>query len=358
MKTFPAGSAFSAGSRTFRWTDVVLAAILRGDWESFSRDVVRRLTRSARAGAAGEAPSDEEVESAGAEFRYERDLISAEDMESWLERYALSTDDWMGYIERTFFGSMPAAADETDAGGAEAASGIDAEELEECLVIDAICSGALGRFAASLAARVAIDDRESADPEAHASAPSAEAIGRAVDALSAGIARAGLPGLDAPPDLLADLARMELVFDAHRRRFASVPALRAEIDANRLDWIRIGIQELSFAEEAAAREALLCLREDGETLEGVAANAHLPVREESVYLSEMDPAAKPDLLSARPGELVGPLAFGGRFHVFLLRDKTMPSEEDPDVRRRAEDAVVAKLVARETDARIRWLEPG
>lgn len=355
MSNFLAGPAFSAGARVFSWTDVVLAAVLRGDWSRFTVGVERRLALAASAEARDVSPSDEELEAAAEEFRYERDLITAEDMEAWLGRRGLTVDEWMDYVERSVLES-PAKA----AGESEPPDPLPVGEsgVVECLGVEAICSGALARFAASLAGRVAIDDRVSADPSNTAAAPSPQEIGHQVEAFSSEIARSRLPELDAAsPERLQELARMELVFQGIRRRLASAPALRAEIDAHRLEWIRMDLQGLSFPDEASAREALFCLREDGDTLEGVAASARLPMREERIFLSEIDPAAKPDLLSARPGELVGPLAFGEKFHVFLLRDKTMPSEEDPDVRQRAEDALIAKLVEQETDARIRWLDP-
>ncbi len=369
MNNFLAGPAFSADGRVFRWTDVVLAAVLRRDWSSFSDGVERRLALAASAEARGETPTDQELEAAAEEFRYARDLITAEDMEAWLDRRGLSVDEWMAYVERSVLESPGAAAAATDdAGDAEddaegekdaaPPSAVDGESFRECLAVEAICSGALTRFAASLAGRVALDERISVDPSGGGAAPSPEEIRSLVETLSTEIARSPLPDLDEiPPERLEELARMELVFQGHRRRLASASALRNEIEANRLEWIRVDLQGLSFADEASAREALFCLREDGETFEDVAASARLRLRDERILLSEIDPAAKPDLLSARPGELVGPLAFGERFHIFRLREKTMPSEDDPEIRRRAEDSLIARLVERETEARIRWLDP-
>ena len=49
----------------------------------------------------GEAPTDEEVEEASNRWRYDHDLISADDLESWLSARELGLDEWLGYIGRT-----------------------------------------------------------------------------------------------------------------------------------------------------------------------------------------------------------------------------------------------------------------
>lgn len=128
------------------------------------------------------------------------------------------------------------------------------------------------------------------------------------------------------------------------------------MDAHRLDWIRLEVREIAFADEAAAREAALCLREDGATLESVANDAHTPVREGRYYLDETDPETRPMLLSAGPDELVGPLSLSDGFHLVLVREKIMPSDQDADIRRRAEETLVSSLSEREAHTRVRWHE--
>ena len=147
---------------------------------------------------------------------------------------------------------------------------------------------------------------------------------------------------------------MEQLFERASRGILTDEAIRAQVEAHRLDWIRLEVRDLGFSEEAAAKEAALCLREDGASLESVAADAHSPVRDGKYYLDEADPEARPLLLSARPDELVGPLAFPDGFHLMLVRGKIMPNEQDSEIRRRAEETLLARLSEQEAETRVQW----
>jgi hypothetical protein len=280
-------------------------------------------------------------------------------MEAWLTREGISVDDWMDYVERSLVFSRA-----REAGGSSRDEDGDADaDVAARVAVEAICSGALMEFAEALAARVALaarplDDTESGSDRADAESPPPEEVRRAARSAAADALRFGLADLATDPEgeRLEVLARAELVFAARCRRLVSAPAVRSEIDFRRLDWIRFDLETLSFTSETAAREAELCVRDDGASFEAVAESAHVSARREHLFAEELDPATRADLLSARAGEIVGPIAFGGGFHLFRLHGKTMPTERDPDVRRRGEAAVLHRLVDEETRSRIRWLE--
>jgi hypothetical protein len=99
MKALLEETVFSVGHADYRWDDVVLAAQVWGDWD--------RIRKRARAGVAflsaleeqeDDRVSDDEMESAAEEFRYARDLISAEEMEDWLGRWGLTAETWMDWV--------------------------------------------------------------------------------------------------------------------------------------------------------------------------------------------------------------------------------------------------------------------
>jgi hypothetical protein len=153
-----------------------------------------------------------------------------------------------------------------------------------------------------------------------------------------------------------ELARQEQTFRRRSQAVVTDSAIRAQIETHRLDWIRIDVRDLAFTDEAAAKEAALCLREDGATLESVAAEAHAEVRDGHYYLDDADPEARPLLLSARPDELVGPLQFPDGFHLLYVCGKTMPTEENPEIRRRAEESLISRVSEHEAQSRVRWHE--
>lgn len=383
MNHFLGDPAFSVDGATYTWGDVVLAAVQRGDWSRLEETLRRKLALLAEAEERGEAPTEEELDAAAQEFRYERDLITGEDMEAWLARAGISLDGWMDYIERSLVFSRSGEDARTKPAATEESSGEFDEELSAAMAAEATCSGALTRFAETLAARIAIgmrplegagaesagggaDQDLSAEKMHRAASSAAEAAALADgDAIRPGLAgrsaRSGLAGLtglagERERARFEELARFENSFAARCRQLVSAGAVRSEIDSRRLDWIRLDLEALSFASEAAAREAALCVREDGASFASVADSAHVRVRRERLFAEELDPAARADLLSARPGEIVGPLAFAQEFHLFRLHGKTMPAEGDADVRGRSEAAVLDRLVDEETRSRIHWIE--
>jgi hypothetical protein len=64
--------------------------------------------------------------------------------------------------------------------------------------------------------------------------------------------------------------------------------LREIVDANRLEWMRLELDTVSFPIEPAAREAILCIREDGLTLYDVAAMSHRNVGRKALALEDID----------------------------------------------------------------------
>ncbi len=349
MKDLLEQSAFSVGSRAYTWRDVVTAAVLRGDWSVLEQQTRLGLALVEQAESRNARPSEEEIEAAGQEFRYERELITAEEMESWLGRYGITVDDWVDYVERWLLRRASP--------GTSAAAGTDDAETEEVahsVVAEAACSGALGEFAQTLAGRAAIAERAAAEENDGAGDVDPDAVAAGRDEVAAAFERLGLPS--PAEESVAELSRIERTFEAYSRRLTTPAAVRAQIEAHRLDWIRLDVFSLSFHDEAAAREAWLCLEEDGVSMTQVAASAHIPVEQTQLYLSDLDANARPGLLSAQPGEIVGPLAFGDRFHLYLLRDKAAPSEDNPDVRRRAEESLQASFIEQELAARVHWQE--
>ena len=153
---------------------------------------------------------------------------------------------------------------------------------------------------------------------------------------------------------LAHIAGVDAAFEAVVAREVTEAALRARITSNRLDWMRVSIERLAFAEASMAREAVLCCRQDGLTLGQLAADINRRLDCEEVLLETCDPDVQAAVLSAAPGQIIGPLQVGDAHHVLIVRCKEIPSLDDPEVRALAEGAVVESLLDRERKARVRW----
>src|SRR5258705_13583600 len=100
LSSFGERHAFSVRGVDFGWLDVALAAMARGDWPAFERRLSEGLACAARADLEDASPSQEALDAAATAFRYDRDLISAADVNVWLERTGLTTEDWIGYLNR------------------------------------------------------------------------------------------------------------------------------------------------------------------------------------------------------------------------------------------------------------------
>jgi len=107
----------------------------------------------------------------------------------------------------------------------------------------------------------------------------------------------------------------------------------------------------------AAREAALCIRQDGLDPAEVAAESGGEFTEGDWYLEEADPALRDHLLGAQEGEVLGPLRLNDGFVVVSVRAKRPPSEDDPALVARASQVLLDRAVRREVESRVRWKEP-
>jgi hypothetical protein len=314
---------FSVGRSDYRWEDVLRAAELSGDWARLRQRAGEVVACLRRWEAEPEALGEAEIESAANEFRYDRDLISAEEMEEWLARWSLTAEGWMDYVR----GSLLRQKWSADPGGPDPGASSE-EEIDEHILAEAVCSGELRRLAITLAGRAAIAARE-----AEARRPEA---------------------VESENEPAARLESLELAFRRFCERALTPEVVKAQIRAAQTDWTRLDCRSVSFPSEGAAREAALCVRTDGRTLDEVAGDANREIRREEVYVERTPPAARDLFLGARKGDLIGPVQSGEEFLLYLVLEKVLPSEDDESVVLRAREAVVARLVEGEMNDRVKW----
>jgi hypothetical protein len=294
--------AFSAGEEDYRWADIVAAARAWGRWDEIARLAAREAPK------VGEA----ELAAAGEAFRYERGLLAADEMEAWLRHWGLTQAAWSSYLRRTLSSAAPAQSGEAPSGEAE----------EEDIWAEAVCSGALFELARELAARAA----------------AAEARGTGAGAIEPDLGRMG-------EELTA------FVEDA------LTPEARAKaLELRSADWVRLTFTELELPEQGMANEAALCVREDGLSLAEVAERAGVALREREAFIEEVDGELSKALLSAPPGELVGPVRVADGFALLRVHEKVAPVLGDPVIQARVEEEVPRRALEREVRNRVRWHE--
>lgn len=331
--------AFSVGPVDFQWIDVALDAMARGEWPAFERRLAEGLACVARAQHEQAMPSPDDLDAAATTFRYDRDLIAGSEMTAWLDGNGISTDEWLAYLTRQLLREQW-AGDLDDIFDAYAPS---MRDLAAAAVPEGVCSGAFDTFDRTFAARAALVF--SSDPAAFEAMFGRADADASVDAAVARLTRTHSDWLTmrAADDIAARLSaivRIESAVDAQADTIACEGRLREVIDANRLEWIQVELETVSFPSAAAAREAMMCMVEDGLSLPDVAALSHSTAERSCIVLEDSAPQLRGELLAATPGGLIGPHEVDGRFELTRIVDRVTPTLADPRVAARARQTLV------------------
>jgi hypothetical protein len=336
---------FAVDGEEYGWCDVVVAAARNGAWATAERRARLGAACVEHAARTGDLLAPGALEAAAREFRYARDLITAQSMQQWLAGWGLSAKEWTAYLRRDLNRARwPAGADVL-----LQRYPVSAEEAAPLTLRDIICSGDLDHWKRSLAGRAA----------------AASSLGASMIAPDRGevplpdILRPALPLLGASiDDLRVSTRRVQALDDAFERfREAQVTdaAVRNYVGRRQIEWVQFDCRMMAFPEEDMAAEAALLLREDGEGFTGVYAVAHAEPRVARFFLDHITGPARNEFLAAQTGDLVGPVRLGNEYALYLIREKVLPSPRDPEVRRRAEEGVLDNALRQQFDRRVRWL---
>lgn len=329
--------AFAIGDAEFQWLDVVLAAMAHGDWPRFERQLAEGLACEARVAAEHVFVPEAAIDEAAIAFRYERDLISASDMTAWLARVGIASEQWMAHITRRVLRRMWAHELEMLLDRYAPSP----RHLETAAVAEGVASGVFDTFDVSFSERAAVAFE--ACPDVFATAPVAT---HADTDVATRLVRQHTDWLTMWPEAecIARLLRILRIDHAYRtasERLSGSEALAGAIDSHRLDWIVIDQETIGFADEGAAREAILCVREDGMSMQDVAEISRHRVTRDSRFLDALPTEYRDRLLSAVPGSVIGPLELDGRYEVAVVLARTAPTLEDERIADRARAVLLA-----------------
>ena len=316
---------FAVDNTEFGWDEVVIAAEAWGEWKPFFEIARQSLACLRWAEKRSQMPGAAEMREEATAFRYARNLISGEETRSWLERWDITVDDWMNYLRGRVMRERWADRLKEIA----AAHPSPDNEVIDVIKCYAVCEGKLGQWAHKLAGRAAVAARS-------------------------GLPAAGKPSAALTPRELVD--RIETEFEWQRQQTLSQKLIETKIADCRIEWIRVNSRYVWFPEERIAREAAFCVREDGLTLDEVAYDARGIVQQWNFYLDEIDASLRPYFLATRAGDCLGPIKMIEGFPVFSIVAKTMPITSDPNIRQRAERAIVTSFIEHEINERVKWAD--
>jgi hypothetical protein len=293
---------------------------------------------------------DSAIAAAAEAFRYEHDLITAEETEGWLATRGLTLDDFSDYFSRQYCAStltekiVPKEVEYSSA----------SSELRQLFLAELILCEELDRMTTALMFRLAVRCAEKdLDPDAITAEER-----RFFDRNK--IEPAQLPNwlerLGRDSEWFNEMLAMEV---AYRKRCHSllVPQARQrELVTLRLPLTRFETEIIELESRDAAQEALFCVREDGMSMEEVAIEGRYPYGRTDFLFENIPADLQQRFLSVSVGDVLEPIARGDGFELCRIVKKVEPQPDDPTVKLRIEQRLVdrhfSELSSKHTQRRL------
>ncbi|MEO5754526.1 MAG: hypothetical protein ABIR38_07460 [Chthoniobacterales bacterium] len=340
---------FVCADRSWNGRDLLDAALFRGELQPEWEDLLRSLAAERRADEQNLEVDDEAFDSAAEQFRYERDLITAEETEQWLAERGVSLEEFSAHFVRRYW-----AGHWDDVAAEEMAYLAAPNEMRKRLTDELVLSGKLDGMAIRQSWRVAAyQEAASAGID-----PGLIEEQRAQFLERCGIEAEGLVGwleqVGRDPEWLQEALMMEAIYHRDRAALLSPRAREHEIAALRLPLTRFEVETIELDSLDAAREALLCARDDGMSMEEVATEGRYPYRHPEVLLEDIPEDLQQKFLSVHPGDILEPIARGDGFHLCRIVGKKEPNLDDPVVKARADQRILDRHFSDLSTRHIQW----
>ena len=141
----------ACGNQEFTARDAIDAALFRGELDSKWKEFLRFVESEKRADELDLDLDDDAIATAAEAFRYEHDLITAEETEAFLANRGLTLDDFTDYFTRHYCAS--AITEKVLSENIEYISA--SSELRQVFTAEAVLSGELDRMTTELMWRLA-----------------------------------------------------------------------------------------------------------------------------------------------------------------------------------------------------------
>jgi hypothetical protein len=310
---------FSCGATSFTPSHILTAAAFWGELDEHYVESKRRRLALDRAREEGIEISDEELQARSERFRREFGLRTARATESWMAARGVTVDAFTDFLERD------AALALVDGASVKASRKHPTRDEETMAVLwaDAVFTGAGDVWSRRLAVRAAA----ARDVAEGAGIPAS-----IFDTLGGDVSEGMLPWLDHFGLDAAWFTRLRVI-DAAFAHFSSVVQTPARLDeALRTQWdslVAVQVELGGFPTESAAREAFLCVSEDGMSLEEICREAGGHYNQGALLLGDLPLAIRAQALSTPAGSLLPVFPWGESMVLCRLLGKTEPSLSDP-----------------------------
>lgn len=324
-------AVFTIGQTTVTVADVMDAAHFRGEVASFLSENTAPLGTGAR-------DVDESApQSLSEQFRTDRDLITAEETERWLDERGLTLDDFSGYFFRHGAEDSPGEIDPVALSA----------EARDLLRIELLLSGEFDRMAVRLAWRLAARDAANGEcpPESQLT-PRDE---------RPGLDDATLAMLGRDRAWHDELVKLEGLYQQRCAALRTPVVCERTLNTLRLRLTRLDVETIDLESRDAAREAFLCIREDGTPMSEIARTGRYPYRRVEFVCEDLPEDLQQMILCAAPGELLDPIERSDAFQLCRLVQKIEPDLADPRTRERVEQRILEGHFSELATGRIVWI---
>ena len=347
---------FQVKERIYTWKNVLSCAEFLGTLKTYWELLEEGIIGCKYADLNGEAIDHEELQSAANALRYRLNLITAEETEEWLRSRELSLNDLNNYLCRMIRRSS--FANQFDHIRKQIVP--DRSSIFNELWPEFVLSGEYPRLVTPLVWRAVVSEL---DFLSLSSINDAE-FRRVKEAFCQreGISEDDLPGYLKSSVFLQDEFNAYLSLEANFCKYCD--QLVTEENANLLlksfynHLIRIEYESASFTDLEHAREAYLCVSEDGISLESIACQTGGNYTKSIRFLDEIPEALRRMLLSTAIGEATPPSSGErtGEFYIHRVLKKTEPKMEDPQVYSRLRRESVKENLGPIAQANTKWLK--
>lgn len=296
---------FRCASAVFGSQQVLAAADAWGELASLHDSARVGLACLAAAREHDLACDDDALQSASEAFRRARGLKNGELTRAWMARWQVSVEEFGDYLERAELARhrpqlQPHLRPEL----------VSQETLDDILWPEAVFTSHAEHWCEALARRAA----------------AAFALGDSA-ALMAPLPH-GLPLLDA-------------ALDRFSARVLTREATQAALESHWRDYLIFELEFGHFASVESAREARLCLEEDGAELVAVCAEAGGTHRRARALHMDLPEVLRTAALSCAPGAVLPPVELSGEHVLCRVLAKDAPDLKDPATLSRVREVLVA-----------------
>jgi len=166
-----------------------------------------------------------------------------------------------------------------------------------------------------------------------------------------------LAGLGCDETWLDEMFALESVYGRECEMLLTMQTRERTLRRLRLPLTRLDLEMMEVESREVAREAFLCVSEDGLSMAEVASDGRYPYRRAEVVLEDLPAQTQHQLLGAAAGEVLEPILQGDGFQLVRLIRKIEPDLSNAEVSQRVERQILENHFSELAAKWVRWMIP-